>query len=236
MNLLFKGLHFKQIMGKRFSKSKRLTDADFDYLETTSYCKAQEIKALYREFLTWSPKGDLNKKHFCAMYRKLCPTRDPRRFVETVFRAFDTNNDGLITFNEFLFAISSSCFGTVEEKLEWVFKLVDLDGNGVIGKHELIKIVEQIYLLFGDDDGNIYGALRKKIAAIDRGKKIFEQLSKDDKRNITRDEFVSGMAKDEELTRLLTTNTLAFVQIKDKSPTDELSNSNNPPYTQNISY
>ena len=210
-------------MGGRISKRKKLTDADFDQLENTTYCNAKEIKALYKEFLTWSPDGNLSKTHFCAMYKKLCPTRDPRRFVDVVFGAFDANQDGLITFNEFLIAISSSCFGTVEEKLEWIFKLVDLDGNGVIGKHELIKIVEQIYLLFGDDDGNIYGALRKKIAATERGKKIFEQLSKNEaKLNLTREEFVSGMSKDEELTRLLTTNTLAFVRLNDAQGNDPI--------------
>ena len=204
-------------MGSKISKKRKLTDADFNYLETKTYCNAKEIKKLYKDFIAWSPQGNLNKTHFCAMYRKLCPTRDPRGFVDNVFRAFDADKDGLITFHEFLFAISSSCFGTVEEKLEWIFKLVDFDGNGVIGKDELIKIVEQIYLLFGDDDGNIYGSLRKKIAATERGKKIFEQLSENNKHNLTRDEFVHGMSKDEELTRLLTTNTLSFVRVNDES-------------------
>ena len=200
-------------MGATLSTKGKLTENDFEYLSSITYCTAKEVKQLYKEFLTYSPKGHLNRDHFYAMYKKFCPTRDPRGFCDSVFRAFDTNDDGWITFNEFLCAINASCLGTAEEKLQWVFRMYDLDGDGVIGKHELIKIIEQIYLLFGDDDGNIYGDMRKKNAALEHGKKIFGQLNKNNDYRLSKEEFVSGTLKDDELTRLLTTNTFAFVRM-----------------------
>ena len=39
--------------------------------------------------------------------------------------------------------------GTVEEKLEWAFGLYDINGDGVIGRDEMINIVTAIYDMIG---------------------------------------------------------------------------------------
>ena len=39
--------------------------------------------------------------------------------------------------------------GTVEEKLEWAFGLYDIDGDGVIGRDEMLNIVTSIYDMIG---------------------------------------------------------------------------------------
>jgi len=39
--------------------------------------------------------------------------------------------------------------GTVEEKLEWAFGLYDVNGDGVIGRDEMLNIVSAIYDMIG---------------------------------------------------------------------------------------
>ena len=47
-----------------FSSKDKMTESDFDYLQTISYYDAKEIKALYKEFIRWSPRSNLNIHHF----------------------------------------------------------------------------------------------------------------------------------------------------------------------------
>lgn len=37
----------------------------------------------------------------------------------------------------------------MEEKLQWVFGLYDLDGDGLISKEEMLDVVESIYEMLG---------------------------------------------------------------------------------------
>ncbi|GIY36568.1 calcium-binding protein NCS-1 [Caerostris extrusa] len=46
------------------------------------------------------------------------PSGDPTRFVDYVFNVFDIDKNGVITFKEFILAISITTRGTVEEKAQ----------------------------------------------------------------------------------------------------------------------
>ena len=39
--------------------------------------------------------------------------------------------------------------GSVEEKLQWIFGLYDLDGDGLISKEEMLDVVGSIYEMLG---------------------------------------------------------------------------------------
>jgi len=39
--------------------------------------------------------------------------------------------------------------GSVQEKLQWVFGLYDLDGDGLISKEEMLDVVGSIYEMLG---------------------------------------------------------------------------------------
>lgn len=41
------------------------------------------------------------------------------------------------------------CRGTLQEKLQWAFKLYDINGDGRITKKELMDIVCSVYALMG---------------------------------------------------------------------------------------
>ncbi len=49
---------------------------------------------------------------------------------------------GIILFDQFVDAVIVMEHGNVEQKLEWLFKLYDLDGNGSIDKIEMLEILK----------------------------------------------------------------------------------------------
>ena len=50
---------------------------------------------------------------------------------------------------DFLHALSRVSRGTTDEKVRWVFDLYDLDGDGLITKHEMQLVVTAIYDMLG---------------------------------------------------------------------------------------
>ena len=50
---------------------------------------------------------------------------------------------------DFVTGLSVLARGTVEEKLEWAFGLYDINGDGVIGRDEMLNIVTAIYDMIG---------------------------------------------------------------------------------------
>jgi Ca2+-binding EF-hand superfamily protein len=50
---------------------------------------------------------------------------------------------------EFLAILSKVSRGTIQEKLQWIFGLYDLNGDGLITKKEMLDVVTSIYEMLG---------------------------------------------------------------------------------------
>ena len=59
-------------------------------------------------------------------------------------RIFDSDGNGFLDFKEFLMAIDIATCQTEESKLAWVFKLYDVDNDGVIDIEEMASIMETL--------------------------------------------------------------------------------------------
>lgn len=57
--------------------------------------------------------------------------------------------NGVITFKEFIRAISITTKGSIDEKLNWAFDLYDIDNDGFVTRAEMLDIVTAIYVLHG---------------------------------------------------------------------------------------
>ena len=59
-------------------------------------------------------------------------------------RIFDCDGNGFLDFKEFLMAIDIATCQTEESKLVWVFKLYDVDNDGIIDIDEMASIMETL--------------------------------------------------------------------------------------------
>ncbi|CAJ0959217.1 unnamed protein product, partial [Mesorhabditis belari] len=110
---------------------------------------AREIKVMYRAFKQSCPSGIVQHSQFEEIYCQFFPQGDASQYADMVFRTFDTDNDGIMSFEEFVIGLSIISRGTAEEKLHWVFSLYDVKKKGVITYNELLQVVQSIYHLLG---------------------------------------------------------------------------------------
>ena len=68
-------------------------------------------------------------------------------FSSHIMRVFDSDGNGYLDFKEFLIAIDIATCQTEESRLAWVFKLYDVDNDGVIDVREMAVIMETLETL-----------------------------------------------------------------------------------------
>jgi Ca2+-binding EF-hand superfamily protein len=74
---------------------------------------------------------------------------DSSLYAHYVFKAFDVNCNGAITFRDHIVTLSTLLRGSVYERLKWTFKLYDLNGDGCISRGELAEVVQAVHELMG---------------------------------------------------------------------------------------
>ena len=108
-------------MGAQSSRDV-LSKEDLEFLKCNTDYDEQTILEFYKGFLSDCPEGKLRPDTFCQIYSKCFPTGNATEFCDHVFRSFDTDQNGVIDFKEFLLSIDINCSGTAEEKLSWAFR------------------------------------------------------------------------------------------------------------------
>jgi len=73
-----------------------------------------------------------------------------------LFQVHDTNQDGVISKEEYKSFLTSIGSGLDEETIDRLFLKIDLDGNKVITKDEFNKIVHQFYFSDDEEDAGNY--------------------------------------------------------------------------------
>ncbi|XP_047116040.1 Kv channel-interacting protein 1-like [Schistocerca piceifrons] len=74
---------------------------------------------------------------------------DASQYAHYVFNTIKHNQTGKISFEDFLGILSKVSRGSVQEKLQWIFGLYDLNGDGLITKNEMLDVVSSIYEMLG---------------------------------------------------------------------------------------
>lgn len=133
-------------MGKAVSK---LSKDDLKQLRENTLFDKRELQQWYKGFLRDCPSGQLSEEEFAKIFKQFFPFGDPTEYCHFLFKIFDTDNSKYIDFKEFIIALSVTSRGQIEEKLNWSFKIYDLDKNGKLTYSNVLVIIKAIYKMIG---------------------------------------------------------------------------------------
>ena len=137
--------------------------------------KPESIKKAFKRFqaIDKDHSGMIDYTEFCEILQI-----DPSPQVEKLFQLFDQDKSGQIDVREFMIGLSNFTGAGKEEKLKFAFMIFDEDGNGVITKQELIKILKANHMAGSD----------KEVSR--KAETIMAQADKDGDGVVSFDEFV----------------------------------------------
>lgn len=108
----------------------------------------EELLLMWDEFHEKYPEGEISETQFLE-------TSKAGFLAESLFRVFDEDKSGALSFYEFAQANNVTDLNTPEDKLNWIFTAFDQDGGGSIDVDEIRDIVVGLFRLAGieeDDD------------------------------------------------------------------------------------
>ncbi|KAH8072280.1 Ca2-binding protein [Aureococcus anophagefferens] len=137
--------------------------------------KPESIKKAYKRFQATDKdkSGMIDYTEFCEVLQV-----DPSPQGERLFQLFDYEKSGQIDVREFMIALSNFTGAGKDDKLKFAFMIFDEDGNGVITKGELTRILRANHMAQADSE-----VARKADT-------IMQQADKDGDGVVTFDEFV----------------------------------------------
>ncbi|KAH9058629.1 hypothetical protein Ae201684P_005971 [Aphanomyces euteiches] len=111
--------------------------------------KAESVKKAFKRFQATDKdgSGQIDYTEFCEIMLV-----DPSPQCEKLFQLFDNDKVGRIDVREFLIALSNFCGAEKEEKLKFAFMVFDDDGNGVLSKMELMKILKANHMASNESE------------------------------------------------------------------------------------
>jgi len=173
-----------------------LTEEQAEALAASSEMDASQVREQFDAFVAEHPNGKMKKKDFREMMSKAMPKKDAGKMEKHVFRIYDSNNDGVIDFVEFMVVFYIMSDGTPQEVLAKIFRVFDVNSDGTINKKELSRLIKDMYGLINAD--NPEQASKEFISA-----SAFAEMDKDEDGKITTEEFVSACLGQEQFSKML---------------------------------
>ncbi|XP_064419043.1 Kv channel-interacting protein 2 isoform X2 [Latimeria chalumnae] len=164
--------------------------------EQTKFSK-KELQVLYRGFKNECPCGIVNEETFKQIYSQFFPQGDSSMYAHFLFNAFDADNNGTVSFEDFVAGLSIILRGTITDRLNWAFNLYDLNKDGCITKEEMMDIMKSIYDMMGK---YTYPAMKEE-SAQEHVETFFQKMDRNQDGVVTIDEFIETCQKDENIMR-----------------------------------
>lgn len=143
--------------------------------QSLAFSKA-ELKVLYKNFI----ELDTDKSGLLEPNELLdVPELNDNPIVKRVIQVFDKNNDGKISFYEFILGLSTLAdFSDKEEKIKFAFQIYDFNNDGFLSNSDLFHTLK---LLTGENltDVQIQQVVDRTILRADKdydGKLCFEEF------------------------------------------------------------
>ncbi|KAK9308209.1 hypothetical protein QLX08_001687 [Tetragonisca angustula] len=148
-----------------------------------------EIRRLYRAFKQYCPRGAVTTNDLKPAYAKLFPLGDSGKYAQIVFNAFDKDRNGIISFGDLLNEIALIINDDIDQKLSWIFRFYDLNGDGYITRKEMLVVISAIYEML--HNGQIIQRIVNR--HVD---KVFEKMDIDKDGVISQEEFMNSCKND----------------------------------------
>merc|ERR1711970_253376 len=135
--------------------------------------------------------NDLNKAQFLSMLTEFGIMGTPKNF-EALFDGFDTDQDGVISFKEFVLLIRVMSDDSPADKIKWAISTYDENGDGLIDAEEMKTYVATVCeMMKREGDGEkLAEEVMRKVDANQDGK-------------VSHEEAMNACAGDDELLELL---------------------------------
>jgi len=160
--------------------------------ETTKFSR-KELQVMYRGFKQGCPSGIVNVEQFKDIYAQFFPQGDSGRYAQLVFNTFDKDQNGTISFEELVNALSVLCRGTIEDKLRWIFHLYDVNNKNSVSKGELTMVIASVYDLMG----KLSEPPVDEFSIVQHVEEVFEKMDGNHDGLITIEDFMDACRQDE---------------------------------------
>ncbi|CAF4008433.1 unnamed protein product, partial [Rotaria sordida] len=111
-----------------------------EIMKCTRFSKS-EIRLLYRSFKEECPGGNVSEERLREIYLQFFPQGNPIKYSHFLFTIMDRNHKGTFTFDDYIITLSVLCRGTIDEKLRWIFRLYDINGEGQLTRENITEII-----------------------------------------------------------------------------------------------
>jgi len=118
-----------------------LSELDLENMKALSSFDEDDLKILYRKFQTLDKdkSGSLSVDEFLMI-----PELAGNPLLQRIVSIFDADKNSTVEFSEFISALSTFHSGSKEDKLKFIFKMYDIDGDGYISNGELFKVLKMM--------------------------------------------------------------------------------------------
>jgi len=160
---------------------------------------AQEVCDIFAE--QSSKDGVLTREEFCVGaqlivqcgggHENAADKEKVEQLHDTLFKAFDSNGDGIVTYEELLSGLLVLCGGSRDTKVKTAFDLFDRDGNGSISKGEMEQYLTSVFRILYAVSPTTAGSVEVSAERLGHTTAVqcFEDIDVDQDGQITYEEF-----------------------------------------------
>ena len=140
----------------------------------------EDIKMWILQFETIFPAGYATLDDMEFVLTILFPFGQSKKFAKILFRNINLTENSKIDLSELLISFSILVCGSDYEKIRWIYRLFDLNGNGIITKKDMMEVFYAYHEMLGGMFGNFDENFVENIFVNLKNKKDEESLNFDE--------------------------------------------------------
>lgn len=127
------------------SSPSTISSAVDDDARQFSHFPSKDIHEWSLSFKSEFPDGYITLPQLELIFRDFFPFGSHSRFSRRLFETINISQSDIIDFHELLIAYSILMKGSDHEKLRWIFRFYDLDGDGAVSRAEMTEVIGYVH-------------------------------------------------------------------------------------------